>query len=63
MKETSKSAANSTFARGGLSRCGGSADSFVVAKCFVLRINFSDKNLAHRYSANHMPGPKKNQKK
>jgi len=40
---------NSTFAIGGVS-C--SADSFVVAKSFVLRINISGKNPAHRKSAN-----------
>ena len=42
-------AANSTFAIGGVS-C--SADSFVVAESFVLRIKFSGKNPAHRKSAN-----------
>jgi len=42
-------AANSTFAIGGVS-C--SADSLVVAKSFVLRINISGKNPAHRKSAN-----------
>ena len=41
--------ANSTFAIGGVS-C--SADSFVVAESFVLRIKFSGKNPAHRKSAN-----------
>lgn len=40
---------NSTFAIGGVS-C--SADSFVVAESFVLRIKFSGKNPAHRKSAN-----------
>ena len=40
--------ANSTFAIGGVS-C--SADSLVVAESFVLRINFSGKNPAHRKSA------------
>lgn len=40
--------ANSTFAIGGDS-C--SADSFVVAESFVLRIKFSGKNPAHRKSA------------
>jgi hypothetical protein len=40
--------ANSTFAIGGVS-C--SADSFVVAKSFVLRINIIGKNPAHRKSA------------
>ena len=39
---------NSTFAIGGVS-C--SADSFVVAESFVLRINISGKNPAHRKSA------------
>jgi len=39
---------NSTFAIGGVS-C--SADTFVVAESFVLRIKFSDKNPAHRKSA------------
>ena len=42
-------AANSTFAIVGVS-C--SADSLVVAKIFVLRINISGKNPAHRQSAN-----------
>ena len=41
-------ACNSTFAIGGVS-C--SADSLVVAESFVLRINFSGKNPAHRKSA------------
>ena len=41
-------AGNSTFAIGGVS-C--SADSFVVAESFVLRINFGGKNPAHRKSA------------
>ena len=40
--------ANSTFAIGGGS-C--SADSFVVAESFVLRINICGKNPAHRKSA------------
>jgi hypothetical protein len=40
--------ANSTFAIGGVP-C--SADSFVVAESFVLRIKFSGKNSAHRKSA------------
>ena len=39
---------NSTFAIGGVS-C--SADSLVVAESFVLRINTSGKNPAHRKSA------------
>lgn len=42
-------AANSTFAIGGVS-C--SADSLVVAESLVLRIKFSGKNPAHRKSAN-----------
>ena len=41
-------AANSTFAIGGVS-C--SADSFVVAESFVLRINICGKKPAHRKSA------------
>ncbi len=45
---TKKTAYNSTFAIGGDS-C--SADSLVVAVSFVLRINFSGKNPAHRKSA------------
>jgi hypothetical protein len=44
-----KAAANSTFAIGGVS-C--SADTFVVAESFVIRINNSGKNPAHRKSAN-----------
>jgi hypothetical protein len=40
---------NSTFAIGGVSCY---ADSFVVAESFVLRINISGKNPAHRKSAN-----------
>ena len=40
---------NSTFAIGGVSCF---ADSFVVAESFVLRINISGKNPAHRKSAN-----------
>jgi hypothetical protein len=43
-----RAAPNSTFAIGGVS-C--SADSFVVAESFVLRIKFSGKNPAHRKSA------------
>ena len=43
-----KTAYNSTFAIGGFS-C--SADSLVVAESFVLRINISGKNPAHRKSA------------
>lgn len=39
---------NSTFAIGGVS-C--SADSFVVAESFVLRMNIGGKNPAHRKSA------------
>ena len=49
MTEEIKSAANSTFAIGGVSF---SADSLVVAESFVLRINISGKNPAHRKSAN-----------
>ena len=48
MRETSKSAANSTFAIGGVSF---SPDSFVVAESSVLRINICGKNPAHRKSA------------
>jgi hypothetical protein len=40
---------NSTFAIGGVSCF---ADSLVVAESFVLRINISGKNPAHRKSAN-----------
>lgn len=47
-------AANSTFAIGGVSN---TADSFVVAKSFVLRIKFSGKNPAHRKSANRYRKP------
>ncbi len=43
------SAANSTFAIGGVS-C--SADSFVVGESFVLRINICAEKPAHRKSAN-----------
>ncbi len=43
-----KPATNSTFAIGGVS-C--SADSLVQAESFVLRINISGKNPAHRKSA------------
>jgi len=46
---TRKATHNSTFAIGGVS-C--SADSFVVAESFVLRISISGKNPAHRKSAN-----------
>lgn len=46
--EKKQHAANNTFAIGGVS-C--SADSLVVAKSFVLRINISGKNPAHRKSA------------
>lgn len=42
---------NSTFAIGGVSF---SADSFVVAESFVLRIKFSGKNPAHRKSAKRL---------
>jgi len=48
MTMESSTAANSTFAIGGVS-C--SADSLVVAESFVLRIKFSGKNPAHRKSA------------
>jgi len=44
-----KPVANSTFEIGGVS-C--SADSLVVAESFVLRINISGKDPAHRQSAN-----------
>ena len=44
-----KTTGNSTFAIGGVS-C--SADSFVVAESFVLRINISGKKPTHRKSAN-----------
>jgi len=43
---------NSTFAIGGVSY---SADSFVVAESFVLRINICGKNPAHRKSAKRYP--------
>ena len=46
--EEKERTANSTFAIGGVS-C--SADSLVVAESFVLRINISGKNPAHRKSA------------
>ena len=46
---------NSTFAIGGVSY---SADSLVVAESFVLRINISGKNPAHRKSANRYMQPK-----
>jgi len=45
---------NSTFAIGGVSY---SADSFVVAESFVLRIKFSGKNPAHRKSAKRYKQP------
>lgn len=48
MNTERKTTANSTFAIGGVS-C--SADSFVVAESFVLRINICGKNPAHRKSA------------
>ena len=48
MGQEINTAANSTFAIGGISY---SADSFVVAESFVLRINISGKNPAHRKSA------------
>ena len=43
-----RTSANSTFAIGGVSN---SADSLVVAESFVLRINISGENPAHRKSA------------
>jgi hypothetical protein len=46
--QTSRAAANSTFAIGGVS-C--SADTFVVAESSVLRINICGKSPAHRKSA------------
>ena len=51
---TRTTAYNSTFAIGGVS-C--SADSLVVAESFVLRINISGKNPAHRKSANRYRQP------
>ena len=45
---TNKTAANSTFAIGGVSCY---ADSFVVAESSVLRINICRKKPAHRKSA------------
>ena len=47
-RQNRKSAANSTFAIGGVSCF---ADSLEVAESFVLRINISGKNPAHRKSA------------
>ena len=47
-------ACNSTFAIGGVS-C--SADGFVLAESFVLRIKFSGKNPAHRKSAKRYRKP------
>ncbi len=44
-----KTVYNSTFAISGVSY---SADSFVVVENFVLRMNISGKNSAHRKSAN-----------
>ncbi|WHZ09069.1 MAG: hypothetical protein OJF59_002824 [Cytophagales bacterium] len=52
-----KTAHNSTFAIGEAS-C--SADSLVVAESFVLRINISGKNPAHRKSANRCMQPGRN---
>lgn len=49
MEMTKNTTGNSTFAIGGVS-C--SADSFVVAESFVLRINFYGKNPAYCKSAN-----------
>ena len=52
--------ANSTFAIGGVSF---SADSFVVAESFVLRINICGKNPAHRKSAKrYLPLSKRTKK-
>jgi hypothetical protein len=48
LRWNSRAAGNSTFAIGGVSF---SVDSFVVAESFVLRINISGKNPAHRKSA------------
>ena len=47
MKTERRAAGNSTFAIGGVS-C--SADSFVVAESFVLRINICAEKPAHRKS-------------
>ena len=49
LHRTSKAVANTAFAIGGVA-C--SADSFVVAESFVLRINICGKNPAHRKSVN-----------
>ncbi len=49
LRTSSSTAANSTFAIGGVSCY---ADSLEVAESFVLRIKFSGKNPAHRKSAN-----------
>jgi len=49
LRTDSFTAANSTFAIGGVS-C--SADSLVVAESFVLRMNIFGKKPAHRKSAN-----------
>ena len=49
MDRQKTTAGNSTFAIGGVLF---SADSLVVAESFVLRINISGKNPAHRKSAN-----------
>ena len=54
-----KTGANSTFAIGGVS-C--SSDSFVVAQSFVLRINISGINPAHRKSAKRWQTFKTNRK-
>lgn len=48
MKFERKTGANSTFAIGWISS---SEESLVVAESFVLRINISGKNPAHRKSA------------
>ncbi len=49
LRRDSRAADNSTFAIGGVS-C--SADSFVLSKSFVLRINICGEKPAHRKSAN-----------
>lgn len=54
-----RAATNSTFAIGGVS-C--PADSFVVAESFVLCINISAENPAHRKSANRYGQALKRQK-
>lgn len=49
LHDENRTANNSTFAIGGVS-C--SADSLVIAESFVLCINISGRNPAHRKSAN-----------